>query len=272
MRCKDKTKNENVQIIGNRETSTCKKCGCKKSKFIKGKKSDMKGEGIVQDVLDQVKKTSKGVKLLVSKGVEGSLREMPLEIKKLLNKYGDYKIISYKAIRHPINKMVSKAMNVATLGKLEKNKEKLGHDDLYHLFLNIGLNKDNDTKYLRLEKNQRVMSKISGGPYKLTKADQSYEVNNPPNVTLTELLQKGEKKGGKDFWIYDSISANCQKFVNAINLGNGIKDKNLSRFVLQDVDNLLSKKTSKLARKITNIAGVADILIKGGKMTRKCKK
>jgi hypothetical protein len=50
----------------------------------------------------------------------------------LLNKYGDVKITKLNYSRKPIQKAISTALSIASLGEVDKLKERNGYKDIYH--------------------------------------------------------------------------------------------------------------------------------------------
>ena len=50
----------------------------------------------------------------------------------LLNKYGDTTITKINYSRKPIQKAISTALTVASLGEVDRLKDRLGYKDIYH--------------------------------------------------------------------------------------------------------------------------------------------
>jgi hypothetical protein len=104
--------------------------------------------------------------------------------------------------------MIDKLFNILSFGKFDEVKNKLGYDDLFHLYAIIQLS--DDTKLI-LEKNQdiNITDDIN-----IRDTAESLEVplNNYP--TLFELLENTRKlRGDEKFYKYDAFKNNCQDFL-----------------------------------------------------------
>ncbi len=84
-----------------------------KSKTIYGNISDTIGK--VKDYTKQLRATKVSDRLSM-----------------LLNKYGDTPITKINYSRKPIQKAISTALTVASLGEVDRLKDKLGYKDIYH--------------------------------------------------------------------------------------------------------------------------------------------
>ncbi len=91
-------------------------------------------------------------------------------------------------------------------------------------------------------------------------------INIPLNklITFNSFLNNGIKAQGDNFWLYDSISNNCQKFVNILLKTNNLGNEQIFKFVEQNVNDLVVKPVQQMAHFITDLAARID-LIKYGK-------
>lgn len=238
----------------------CSICKHRKCKFCK-KDNIQEGDGIVDDALKKAKSIKKGIKSLAKEGVKKTLSKRPGVINKLINNYGDYNISSVKICRTPILSLVDKALNFISLGKWEKNKDELHHDRIFHLFYEMELKKEGNTVYATLEKNQRVKSSVSNKPLKERKGSECVSVKSP-NTDVKTFIENGENSQ-KNFYVYDPRTNNCQVFINTLNKANKISSKTVESFVVQPTRKLLDKFTGKIARAVTDVAGVADVALGG---------
>lgn len=212
---------------------------------------ELAGQGIIGDAFNKL-----------SSWVSGKLSEIPKPVKDLLAKHGNKQIVNISVCRKPVQSYVRALLNIATLGKFREEQQKLGYDKVFHLYMNITLN---DGSVVGLEKNERVGVKYGGFD---TTGGECRSV--PAKINLTEFFKKGEEHSGGGFWRYSGYKDNCQKWVNDLLVGNGITA--LSSFVLQNVEQLITNPTvRKLAVGITDLAGIADWALKGGKKGRGCK-
>ena len=185
-------------------------------------------------------------------------KDAPKEIKNLLEKHGSARITKIQVCREPVQKAVTSILNALSLGKFNKNKEKLGYDQVFHLYMYMQLS---DGYSFRIEKNEVV---------KLTKSNGSKEgecqpvyLNSTSKVTLGELFDKSIKKH-KDFWLYSAYSNNCQKFIYDLLNDSGLSNPALNKFIKQDADKLfenLPEYTKTVADISTNTAGIGRRLL-----------
>jgi hypothetical protein len=221
--------------------------------------SDIKGEGLREVV--------SGVKKLFKKGVRGSLRDAPPAWKSFMGKYGDWSIDKIYVCRKPIQSFVDKGLSLLTLGRWNKDKAKMGYDDMFHLYFRIMLNKDGKKATIRIEKNQRLNAVVDNKP--LSKEIEYIELVKP-DVTLHELVDKAVDKQGPSFYQYDGRNNNCQVFAMTIVEANDLKPADSSTdvksFVKQNTEKLLKGMIGRIGRTITDIAGSADVLVQGGKV------
>ena len=78
--------------------------------------------------------------------------------------------------RNPVQSLVTKALNFLSLGKLEEEIKNMNYDDLYHLFMLVGL--DDGSTFL-VEKNSVVNMK---------KVDPNYSAKQKMDAQLQKLL------------------------------------------------------------------------------------
>lgn len=111
-----------------------------------------------------------------------------------------------------------------------------------------------------IEKNQRVKIKKKNRIKHKSKTECRTVSN--LNIPVETFVTKAEKNN-PNFYRYSAHRFNCQRFVNDLLTRNGIK--NLSSFVKQDAKELLTPFTKKLAQAATDVAGVVDYGLSGGK-------
>jgi hypothetical protein len=177
--------------------------------------------------------------------IEDVLTERPQNVSNLLNRFGNNNIIEITVCRKPIEGLTKKLLNIATFGQLESKLKKFNYDDIFHLYMNIKL--DNQLTF-GFEKNQTVDIKRGGFPFNNIYKDEDGEqkllqeckvISDVKDIKLLTFFEKGEKKGGKNFYRYSEVD-NCQKFVNDLLVANGIKY--LSSFIMQKIDEIIKDK------------------------------
>jgi hypothetical protein len=211
---------------------------------------DQQGEG-VKEIVERIKDV-----VLLRDDPEGSP-----SVRANMKKYGDIKIKSIQVCRQPISRMLRTLLNITTLGGVEKYLKSHSHDELFHLYLVATLQ---DGTRLQIEKNERV--DISTKIRKITAKGSCMDVpGNTSGITLGDLINKTKAQMGKDFFIYQSATSNCQGFVSAVLRANNLMTGELNGFINQDTLKIFKRApwASKIANFITDIAKGIDIAIRG---------
>lgn len=183
------------------------------------------------------------------------LERMPRKVKKFIKNHGQEQIITYRICRKPVESTVKKLANILTFGKLKKAMKRLNYDDVYHLSLIITLK---GGRMFRLEKNARVdINEVSSldSDCKLLSGDRS--------KTVAELFTNAISKGL--VWRYSAHEFNCQRFIIQL-LEPSVKISPKHRkFILQDAGSLLKGKIQRTGvKKLTDLGGIVDTVVKGG--------
>ena len=179
----------------------------------------------------------------------------PPAIRNLIDEWGDATIIKAKICRIPLHSAIQKIGNILSLGQLQKNKVKLGYNDLFHLYVELALRKPNgQIGVFSIEKNQKAGFKIENGEVGTKKEC----INQPPTkkVTLLEMFKRAEKAvGSHKLWVYSLESANCQDFAIALlGSGNNMLTSEGRTFAKQSPEKLLPSYLLKITGKVTNLA------------------
>ena len=153
-------------------------------------------------------------------------------MKNFMKEHGDEEITAVEIGRLPIESAISAAMNLISAGKFEETKRNKSYDDFFHLYLII------NNKY-RLEKNQTVNVVKD---YKEQPDEERIKVglSGLKGKTINEFIKNGENEVGEaDYWgNYSGLKQNCQWWVLNNLKGNGIYDKEILDFTLQDTEEL----------------------------------
>ena len=162
--------------------------------------------------------------------------------KATIKKYGNLPINKLTVVREPINKYVSKALNVITLGAWQKAVATYGYDNIYHLYLLIDLvspSGGGKITTLVLEKNEtpRCYLQPKG---KRQPNTESIPVEIQAKSTLFTFLQKGIASMGNSFWVYSSFQNNCQDFLIRVLSANDVLTPNVATFIKQNSQAILS--------------------------------
>jgi hypothetical protein len=176
---------------------------------------------------------------------------LPYNVKRYIEDNSDKRIEQMWVYRQPIQSVLTKIFNILSLSKWDEAKNKLGYDDMFHLYIIVQLN---DNTRIIMEKNQD----INIGPPNAEKFNgDKIEINlNGKQPTLLELLENTRKyMGDNDFYTYDSFKNNCQHWVYALLKSNNLLTPQLETFIKQDAEELLKTLpdfAGALANKVTD--------------------
>ena len=150
-------------------------------------------------------------------------------------------------------------MNLITLGRWKELKGNF--DKMYHLFVVLYLK---NGKQLLLEKNERpVLSESVPADTKETQSALVTTLSAP--IPLGQFIQNTIKKMSLQSYVdYDAYRSNCQVFIRAHLLHNGLLTPSLLSFVFQDTKKMIEETPSFskwLMKKATDIAGAGRQLV-----------
>jgi len=212
---------------------------------------EQSGEGVIKDVIERVKDV-----ILLRDDPDGSP-----SVRANMKKFGDKKIVSMEVCRQPISRMLRTLLNITTLGGVEKYLKTHSHDELFHLY---GVATLEDGTRLQIEKNQRV--DVSQKVRSISKKGSCVDVPKiPDGLTFAELMDNTKSQMGKDFFVYQSATSNCQGFMTNVMTSNGMMTPELNSFINQDTIKIFNKApwASKIANFITDMAKRVDIALTG---------
>jgi len=201
-----------------------------KSKTIYGNISE--GIGKVKDYTKQLRATKVSDRLSM-----------------LLNKYGDVPITKINYSRKPIQKAISTALTVASLGGVDRLKDRLGYKDIYHDGLIVYLQSG---EVFRLEKN----ASIELNNFTKEQNELLFSVPFDKVLTINILLNNG-KEVGQSFYEYDHTKNNCQTFVHTILTKNNLMNSTLEKEVAKQDAQAIS---ATLPKDMNNIMSIATDL------------
>jgi len=162
---------------------------------------------------------------------------------------GDKPITAMVVIREPVKQYVDILSNIITLGEMDKYKSQYNIDNLFHLYAVATLS---DGTLVKWEKNEEInIETMKAIP---TVNDNFKFVCEMPKQQLTfnSMFNKTISKIGKEqFYNYNALKNNCQKYIYDNLSLNGFNDKGLKDFIIQD----LSQLTTKLNSTSTSILG-----------------
>jgi len=189
--------------------------------------------------------------------------DYPIEQQRIIDRYGDRTIKSIKIGRTPLPSILTKIINMVSLGAFNKFIERSPYDDLFHLFCILTLDNGAVVKIL-LEKNEAINMKVVTN-YDPKNAEYVDVPRVPSNLTFNDLLNNARKIQGSNYFKYNATSNNCQDFLIAVLKGSSMLTDNLSKFIKQDVKSIFKTLpiTKKIINTLTNLGGTIDIVKKG---------
>lgn len=192
--------------------------------------------------LNRAKKQMRLLENLPAAGLGSDIAELATKVfgnmtsrfKKFLEEHGEEPVKSVTIGRVPLMKAIATVMNLVTLGKYDKVREKQGYDTFFHLFFII-----ND-KY-RIEKNSTVNVIVD---YKQQENEERMDVSlaGLKADNINEFIQNGvDLMGEADYWgNYDGLVKNCQNFTMKNMQANGIYSPAIKDFAFQNTDELIA--------------------------------
>jgi hypothetical protein len=155
--------------------------------------------------------------------------DIPRGAQTFVERQGNEKIKKLRVVRAPISDVISKFLNVISLGLFKKLQDKLGYDKLYHLSLVI----NDDT---RIEKNEQI--KID----KYTNRSNEEFLDIPlqgKSLTIKQLFDNGAEYMGEKFVPYNSLTNNCQDFIVSLLRASKLSSPGIEGFIKQPVNELV---------------------------------
>jgi hypothetical protein len=236
--------------------------------------SDEEGAGFVdmlKSAYNKVAKTTSSFTNAITGRVDALIHgrnDYPPDERELIAKHADCKIVKICLYREKLAGYISKLADVISLGDFSRVKEKHGIDELYHLFMVATVMYNGNEVPILIEKNEVIHLKenptikpeLPNMPLILTPAF---------NYTFKELLDNGRAFMGADWFPYNSLLNNCQRFILSIITANPplLKDNpEAAKFIQQETQGLnrdLSPHTRNFFKGVTDLAAKFNILAKG---------
>ena len=187
---------------------------------------------------------------------------------KKLDKWRDAVIKEIRIVRKPIQKGITILADLLTKGQFTKDAIKHGHDDLFHLRVDIILE---NGVCLTLEKNETIEISRSKCKERVKEDLENRIVEIKKPITFGEAYDNMVKgyPSKRALYDYDSLTNNCQRFVDTYLSQNKsafnytAEDKD---FTKQDIQFILNKykKLGFGAKVITDLAQRLTLFMTGG--------
>lgn len=196
---------------------------------------------------------------------KGIRKDYSPPVYKFIRKNYNDEIQYIEVFRRPISSAITKMLNWISLGKWNKEKNKYGYDNFYHLGI-IATTKSG--KRIVIEKNAVINVMKAPAPHNIDRKLGGERINIPINnpIKLGVFLDRTEKKMGDKYFLYNAFNNNCQVFVMNCLTANGLSNEEHKKFILQDIDSIVSAQKAyvpDVAQKITDLGGLADTFYEG---------
>jgi hypothetical protein len=237
-----------------------------------GKIIPLKGSGFFGDLWDSAKalgsrivSTGKAIVNVVSG--KAPRQNLPPYVRKTLLEMGNKPIVSMRVRRDPLMGAIDFALNLTSAGKWAEAKRKYGYDKFFHLGLEVSVRvseSDALNKQYVIEKNE-VIQINDPKPYGAETESMPVAMGGVGH-TMNSLLKGSQSIQGDKFYQYDAFQNNCQDFVMSLLQGSGLGNTALFGFIKQPIGEVIAElpsTTGKIARGITDIGGVFDVLLSG---------
>ena len=223
------------------------------------------GSGFVSDAYHHVVHKATKLKEHVQAGVHTAIHGrdgLPPSMQKVLDDYGDNSVVALTIGRNPLHTALTGALDAMSFGQFSKNNP---YDKLFHLQVVVKLD---DGRQLTFEKTQSPSLWV-GAPS--SKDLQWCPVTLSHHITLNDLVMNTyHHMGNSKFNGYSSKENNCQYFVMAILDGNHLTNHTNNEFSKQDTYSLFEGLDGlrKVTNTVTDLAGKADAVMQGGRLSR----
>ena len=181
------------------------------------------------------------------------------ESKKTLSEYGSY----------PIQEMIiSKTRIFNALKKVIKSIT--GFDSIYHLALVVKISTVHGDKYISLQKRQQV--EITDQFENVKGETATINIKLPKkSLTIDQLVNNAISKVGRDqFFKYDAIKMNCQRFVYDLLKSSNLGTQDDYDFFMQEVSQLADSSINKALNIMTDTGAIVSQLMGKGHCCEKC--
>lgn len=200
---------------------------------------------IFEPIIREIKKRQCAIKLQTHRGPTPKVR-------KFLQEYGEKEITEITICKTPVEKYIQTTLNVLSLGKFNKNLEKLNYDNIFHLYIYVKIGNEqfimekNEVVEITKTNKRRPKENCMYVPmrYVETKKTKEYPKQRytgqlffaGPSQPRTKLIRtvidkkvkvkdffnNAIKHQKQEFFYYHPRDNNCQVFIETLLLANGL--------------------------------------------------
>jgi len=184
------------------------------------------------------------------------------KIQKFLSEYGEHKITHIYVYRKPIQKILNYYLNLTSSFQIVKNLKESNYDDIFHLFMIV---KCDNGEYVLIEKNDILnINLINIDAVNNAENVENIKINYMSYVlSINDLLNNTLKNIGEyEFFNYNSLNLNCQKFILDILRSNKLYNEKDKNFIYQNPYKIYNKTglLSYINKKITDLSASIKII------------
>jgi hypothetical protein len=218
------------------------------------------GKGLFDKIKDLVVNPVAQALDIGKKVLTGINKDYPSSAKKIIEKYGDKKVVGVSLHRKVLPKIYTDILSVWTKGETAKRLAEEPKDKLFHISMWVSL--EGGTTIL-CEKNLAISFTLSP---KKSKQEEVQAAKTPTDTTFKELLDKGQAEMGDRYFPYSAKDNNCGNWIEGVLKGNKINDGATKAFIGQDTKKILSgyPQLRKVLNTLTDIGRRANVVMEGG--------
>jgi hypothetical protein len=178
---------------------------------------------------------------------------MPISVRDIYDKFGDYPIQALWVFRKPIQSGVKELLEITT----KKERKKLNYDELFHTGFIV---KCND-QFIKLERNHTIQSDA-----KIIKDEgfEQKEIVLPLTKISFRTFINRAMDNDPEFWKYHPIERNCQLFaLQSLENNDILVSDELRAFIYQDAKEVLANSPilKEFAIDVTSLANRIDNVV-----------
>ncbi len=181
----------------------------------------------------------------------------PVNVMKIMKRYGGETIKSIMIKRTPVSRLLTKTLSTVS-SEFGKRLKESPFDELFHLYLEVVVESG---KKIYIEKNEVIAIHLSQGKSRTN--EQSITIAKvPQGLTLDTMMNRTKQLMGAKFFTYSANNNNCQDFLVAIMRSNKIGTSTDLSFIKQDTGYLFKNLPylRKFSNTLTTIGSRVDIV------------
>lgn len=189
-----------------------------------------------------------------------------------LKQFGDIPIKKMAIYRTPLHGVLTKLINIISLGKWNELQRKYGFDKFFHLALIVHLE---NNKTIMIQKLDVIDVSPSFKTATDTEIDYIDKYDEGRKLTINEMFANARKNIDDKVWFgYNGLTNNCQWFIRYLLENSGLYDEQAQQFLFQNIEELVKELpgyVNTIMKGVTDTAATITNLSGKGKKTYKLK-